>query len=83
MSVKNYSTHRMLEYMQTLYCAKKNGWQRVDNRRKNRINIRDQKKPLTALVKGFFFGANGENRTHDLFITSELLYRLSYIGDVL
>lgn len=46
----------------------------VDNRRKNRINIRDQKKPLTALVKGFFFGANGENRTHDLFITSELLY---------
>lgn len=70
MSVKNYSTHRMLEYMQTLYCAKKT----VDNRRKNRINIRDQKKPLTALVKGFFFGANGENRTHDLFITSELLY---------
>jgi len=27
MSVKNYSTHRMLEYMQTLYCAKKT----VDN----------------------------------------------------
>ena len=70
MSVKNYSTHRMLEYMKTLYCAQKT----VDNRRKNLINIRDQKKPLTALVKGFFFGANGENRTHDLFITSELLY---------
>ena len=28
-------------------------------------------------------GANDRNRTDDLFITSELLYRLSYIGDVL
>ena len=25
-------------------------------------------------------GANDRNRTDDLFITSELLYRLSYIG---
>ena len=25
-------------------------------------------------------GANNRNRTDDLFITSELLYRLSYIG---
>ena len=28
-------------------------------------------------------GANERNRTADLFITSELLYRLSYIGTVL
>ena len=28
-------------------------------------------------------GANDRNRTDDLFITSELLYRLSYIGILL
>jgi hypothetical protein len=27
-----------------------------------------------------FHGANGWNRTSDLLITSELLYRLSYVG---
>ncbi len=36
------------------------------------------KNPLTALVRGFFdSGAACENRTRDLFITSESLYRLS------
>ncbi len=33
-----------------------------------------------ALFKQFKTGANNRNRTDDLFITSELLYRLSYIG---
>ena len=39
-----------------------------------------QCKRLACRIK---IGANDRNRTDDLFITSELLYRLSYIGDVL
>ena len=35
----------------------------------------------TAWVLRFYSGANDRNRTDDLFITSELLYRLSYIGE--
>ena len=31
-------------------------------------------------VKGFDFGAGEMNRTPDLLITNELLYRLSYTG---
>jgi hypothetical protein len=29
---------------------------------------------------GFFDGADGQNRTGDLLITSQLLYQLSYVG---
>ena len=38
------------------------------------------KKPLTMTAKGFKFGAGEMNRTPDLLITNELLYRLSYTG---
>lgn len=33
------------------------------------------------MAAGFFRGADKRNRTADLFITSESLYRLSYIGN--
>ena len=35
---------------------------------------------LKAPARKIKTGANDRNRTDDLFITSELLYRLSYIG---
>lgn len=38
------------------------------------------KKPLTMTARGFSFGAGEMNRTPDLLITNELLYRLSYTG---
>lgn len=45
---------------------------------------RAKKKPLTLANQGFFlFGAGEMNRTPDLLITNELLYRLSYTGEEL
>ncbi len=38
------------------------------------------KKALTIANQGFLFGAGEMNRTPDLLITNELLYRLSYTG---
>ena len=38
------------------------------------------KKPLTVTARGFYLGAGEMNRTPDLLITNELLYRLSYTG---
>ena len=38
------------------------------------------KKPLTLANQGLSFGAGEMNRTPDLLITNELLYRLSYTG---
>ena len=38
------------------------------------------KKALTLANQGFSFGAGEMNRTPDLLITNELLYRLSYTG---
>ncbi len=38
------------------------------------------KKPPTTRVGGFLLGAGEMNRTPDLLITNELLYRLSYTG---
>jgi hypothetical protein len=40
----------------------------------------DMKKGLTMTVNPFSFGAGEMNRTPDLLITNELLYRLSYTG---
>lgn len=37
-------------------------------------------KPLHLAIQGFSFGAGEMNRTPDLLITNELLYRLSYTG---
>jgi hypothetical protein len=41
-----------------------------------------QKKQVAARSKqpADFIGADGRNRTGDLLITNQLLYRLSYIG---
>ena len=39
------------------------------------------KKALTLANQGFSFGAGEMNRTPDLLITNELLYRLSYTGE--
>lgn len=39
------------------------------------------KKALTLANQGFLFGAGEMNRTPDLLITNELLYRLSYTGE--
>ena len=33
-----------------------------------------------TMCEGLFYGADSGNRTHDLFITSEPLYRLSHIS---
>lgn len=41
----------------------------------------DKKKPLNLANQGFLFGAGEMNRTPDLLITNELLYRLSYTGE--
>ena len=38
------------------------------------------KKPLTFANQGLSYGAGEMNRTPDLLITNELLYRLSYTG---
>ena len=38
------------------------------------------KKALTLANQGFLSGAGEMNRTPDLLITNELLYRLSYTG---
>ena len=38
------------------------------------------KKALTLANQGLLFGAGEMNRTPDLLITNELLYRLSYTG---
>jgi hypothetical protein len=38
------------------------------------------KKALTLASQGFLLGAGEMNRTPDLLITNELLYRLSYTG---
>jgi hypothetical protein len=40
----------------------------------------EQKKGLTMTVNPFLSGAGEMNRTPDLLITNELLYRLSYTG---
>lgn len=40
-----------------------------------RLKVFDQRPPTRPKA-----GANGRNRTDDLLITSELLYRLSYVG---
>jgi hypothetical protein len=40
------------------------------------------KKALTLANQGFSFGAGEMNRTPDLLITNELLYRLSYTGNL-
>jgi hypothetical protein len=37
-------------------------------------------KALNLANQGFLFGAGEMNRTPDLLITNELLYRLSYTG---
>ena len=39
-----------------------------------------QEKALTLANQGFLSGAGEMNRTPDLLITNELLYRLSYTG---
>ena len=44
--------------------------------------LQAKKKPLAMEAKGFMFGAGEMNRTPDLLITNELLYRLSYTGVV-
>ena len=45
------------------------------------ITTSPRKKPLTTTVRGFLnVGAGEMNRTPDLLITNELLYRLSYTG---
>lgn len=41
-----------------------------------------KKKPLILANQGLSFGAGEMNRTPDLLITNELLYRLSYTGFV-
>ena len=41
---------------------------------------RHMKKALILGNQGFPFGAGEMNRTPDLLITNELLYRLSYTG---
>ena len=59
---------------------------RVDlsNRQRPLQNLVETKNPsgcfATSWILVFYNGANDRNRTDDLFITSELLYRLSYIG---
>ncbi len=35
---------------------------------------------VTPCISSHYIGANDLNRTDDLLITSELLYRLSYVG---
>ena len=46
------------------------------------ITTSPRKKPLTTTVRGFLnVGAGEMNRTPDLLITNELLYRLSYTGN--
>lgn len=40
-----------------------------------------KQKPLTLANQGLSFGAGDMNRTRDLLITNELLYRLSYTGE--
>ena len=40
-----------------------------------------KQKPLTLANQGLSFGAGDMNRTRDLLITNELLYRLSYSGE--
>jgi hypothetical protein len=47
--------------------------------RKN-ASARPMKKALTLANQGFLSGAGEMNRTPDLLITNELLYRLSYTG---
>ena len=42
---------------------------------------RATKKPLIFANQGLLFGAGEMNRTPDLLITNELLYRLSYTGE--
>jgi hypothetical protein len=44
------------------------------------LRVSYMKKPLTMTAKGVSFGAGEMNRTPDLLITNELLYRLSYTG---
>ena len=45
-----------------------------------RLRVGYMKKPLTMTARGVSFGAGEMNRTPDLLITNELLYRLSYTG---
>ena len=45
------------------------------------LRTRYMKKPLTMTARGVSFGAGEMNRTPDLLITNELLYRLSYTGE--
>ena len=45
-----------------------------------RLRIDYVKKPQTLANQGPSFGAGEMNRTPDLLITNELLYRLSYTG---
>ena len=42
-----------------------------------------RKSPRLLRTWGFYSGAGDMNRTRDLLITNELLYRLSYTGDKL
>ena len=44
------------------------------------LRVSYMKKPLTMTARGVSFGAGEMNRTPDLLITNELLYRLSYTG---
>ncbi len=47
---------------------------------KNRKTQEKAKMSVTSSKSGQKNGANARNRTEDLFITSEPLYRLSYVG---
>ena len=47
---------------------------------KNRKTQEKAKVSVTYSKSGQKNGANARNRTEDLFITSEPLYRLSYVG---
>ena len=47
---------------------------------------RDKKRPrigAEVIFKCLIFGAHDRNRTCDLFLTKEVLYRLSYVSGVL
>ena len=44
-------------------------------------STRKEKSPRSLRIRGFLFGAGEMNRTPDLLITNELLYRLSYTGE--
>jgi hypothetical protein len=44
------------------------------------MRLHASKKPRDLAITGLWIGAGEMNRTPDLLITNELLYRLSYTG---